>query len=137
MLFQQFNCWLFISRFFQFAFYLSLSLSVISTGLAQPCCECCNLSVSVILNVRFTTNVMYMKNNTGINVSNKQKYNEHDVWSLCWLLLECEALRQRWAEPLFSDSDSPPAFDFKTPALTLKNFETSTPTPVNTPKTSK
>jgi len=42
---------------------------------------------------------------------------------------------QRWAESHFSDSDSAPAPCFKTPAP--KNFKTSTPTPVNTPKTSK
>jgi len=47
--------------FFQFGFYLSLSLSVISTSLAQPCC---NLSVNVVLNVRFTTNKMCVKNKT-------------------------------------------------------------------------
>jgi len=46
---------------------------------------------------------------------------------------------QRWAESHFSDSDSTPASGFKTPALTPtpKNFLTSTPTPVYTPKTSK
>jgi len=63
-----FFCRLFISTFFQFAFYLPISLSVISTSLAQPCCKCCNLSVSVVLNVRFTTNGMCMKNNTHIFV---------------------------------------------------------------------
>jgi len=40
-------------------------------------------------------------------------------------------------EPHFSGSDSAPASGFKTPAPTRKKFETSTPTPVYTPKTSK
>ena len=40
----------------QFAFYLSLSHSVISKSLAQPFCKCCSLSVSIVLNVRFTAN---------------------------------------------------------------------------------
>jgi len=51
---------------------------------------------------------------------------------------------QRCAESHFSDSDSAPAPRFKTPCFktaapvpTLKIFETSTPTLVNTPKTSK
>jgi len=71
---------------FQFAFYLSLSLLVISTGLAQTCCNYCNLSSSVVLNVRFTTNEMCVKNKTynlHICDPNKQKHNEHNVWSLC------------------------------------------------------
>ena len=50
--FSKFDGRLFICKFFQFEFYLSLSLSVISTNLAQPCCMCCNLSVSVVLNVQ-------------------------------------------------------------------------------------
>jgi len=72
------------------------------------------------------------------------------MWTL--LLLQCEALRtcrsgfsdrnsrvpyQRWAESHFSDSDSAPAQCFKTLAPTPKSFETSTPTPVCTLKTSK
>jgi len=52
--------------FFQFASYLSLLLSVISKTLAQPCCKCCNLSVSVVVNVRFTTNAICAKNNTSV-----------------------------------------------------------------------
>jgi len=48
---------------------------------------------------------------------------------------------QRWVKSHFSDSDSAPAPRFKTPATatapTLKIFETSTPTPANTLKTSK
>jgi len=45
---------------------VSLSLSVISTSLAKPCCTCFNLSVGVTLNVRFTTNRMCRKSNTRI-----------------------------------------------------------------------
>ena len=67
--FNKFDCRLFMSKFSQFAFYLSFSLSVISKNLAQLCCKCCNHSVSVVLNVRFATNGMYVKNNTHIYVS--------------------------------------------------------------------
>jgi len=56
--FNKFDCSLFISKFSQFAFYLSLSLSVISKSLAKLCNKCCNHSVSVVLNVRFATNGM-------------------------------------------------------------------------------
>ena len=63
-----FDCRIFISAFSQFGFYLSFSLSVISKSLAQLCCKCCNHSVSVVLNVRFATNGMYVKNNTHICV---------------------------------------------------------------------
>jgi len=61
-----------MSKLFPFAFYLSLSLSVISTSLAQPCCKLCNLSVSVVLNVQFTTKEMCVKNNTHIYIWRKQ-----------------------------------------------------------------
>ena len=55
------------------------------------------------------------------------------------IYLKAVAIDQRWAESHFSDSDSAPAPHFKTPvpAPTLKNFETSTPIPNNTPKTSQ
>jgi len=59
--FSKFDCSLFISNFFQFAFCLSPSHSVISTSVAQTCCKCCNVSVSVVLNVRFTKNRMCFK----------------------------------------------------------------------------
>jgi len=55
-----------ISKFIEIAFYLSLSLSVISKSLAQPWCKCCSLSVSIVLNVRFTTNGMCMMNNAHV-----------------------------------------------------------------------
>jgi len=64
--FNKFDCRLFISKFFQFALYLSLSLSVISKSLAQQCCKCCSLSVSIVLNVKITTNEMYVMNNTHV-----------------------------------------------------------------------
>jgi len=47
--FNKFDSRLFISRLSQFAFCLSLSLSVISKSLAQFCWKCCNHSVSVVL----------------------------------------------------------------------------------------
>ena len=62
--FNKYNCRLFISKFSHLAFYSSLSLSDISKSLAQPCCKCCSLWVSVVVNVRFTTNGMCVKNNT-------------------------------------------------------------------------
>jgi len=55
--FNKFDCRLFISKFIEIAFYLSLSLSVISKSLAQPWCKCYSLSVSIVLSVRFTTNI--------------------------------------------------------------------------------
>jgi len=67
--FNIFDCRLFISKFSHFALYLSLLLSVISKNLAQLCCKCCNHSVSVVLNVRFATNGMYVKNNTHIYIA--------------------------------------------------------------------
>jgi len=77
---------LFPSKFFQFAFYLYLTLSVISTSRAQVCCKCCNFSVSVALNVQFTMNGMCVMNNTHILCGvSKQKDNEHGVWSLLLL----------------------------------------------------
>jgi len=82
-----FDCSLFISKFSQLEFYLSLLLAVISKSLAQPCCKCCNLSVSVVLNVRFTTNGMCVKNNTHIYMwYEQQKQNDHDVESLLLLV---------------------------------------------------
>ena len=79
--FHKFDCRLFISKFSQFAFSLSLSLSVISTSLTQPCCKCCNLSVSVVFNVRFTTNEMCM-NNTHIYVVRTSR-NRMSTTSVC------------------------------------------------------
>jgi len=55
---------------------------------------CCNLSVGVSLNVRFTTNGMCAKNNTHIYVtrtSNNRVIVARDLY--CCLLPQCEALR--------------------------------------------
>jgi len=71
--FNKFDCRLFISKFSQFAFYLSLSHSVISKSLAQPFCKCCSLSVSIVLNVRFTTNGMCVMNNTRVARASRNK----------------------------------------------------------------
>jgi len=72
---------------------LSLSLSVISKSLAQLCCKCCNHSVSVVLNVRFVTNGMYVKNNTHIYESQTSRNRMSTAWDLyCCLLPQCEAL---------------------------------------------
>jgi len=91
--FNKFDCRLFISKFSQFAFYLSFSLSVISKSLAQLSCRCCNHSVSVVLNVRFATNGMYVKNNTHIYVSHRSRNRMSTTWDLyCCLLPQCEAL---------------------------------------------
>ena len=64
--FNKFDCRLFIPKFIEIAFYLSLSLSVISKSLAQLCCKCCSLSVSIVLNVRFFMNGLCMMNNTHV-----------------------------------------------------------------------
>jgi len=45
--FNKFYCGLFIPKVSQFAFYLSLSHSVISKSLSQPFCKCCSLSLSI------------------------------------------------------------------------------------------
>jgi len=80
--FNKFDSRLFISRLSQFAFCLSLSLSVISKSLAQFCWKCCNHSVSVVLNVRFATNGMYVKNNTHIYVSQTSRIRMSTTWDL-------------------------------------------------------
>ena len=89
--FNKFDCRLFISKFSQFAFYLSLWLSCISKSLAQPCCKCCNLSVSVVVNVRFTTNGMCVKNNTHVARTSRNRMST--TWDLyCCLVPQCEGL---------------------------------------------
>ena len=91
--FKKFDCSFFISKFSQFAFYLSLSLSFISKSLAQLCCKCCNHSVSVVLNVWFATNGMYVTNNTHICVPQTSRNRMRTTWDLyCCLLPQCEAL---------------------------------------------
>jgi len=91
--FNKSDCRLFISKFSQFAFYLFLTPLVISKNLAQLCCKYCNLSVSVVLNVRFATNRMYVKNNTHIYVSQTSRNRMSTTWDLhCCLLPQCEAL---------------------------------------------
>jgi len=93
MFFNKFDRRLFKSKFSQFAFYLSLSLSVISKSLAQLCCKCCNYSVSVVVNVRLATNGMYVKNNTHIDVSQISRNRMSTTWDIyCSLLPQCEAL---------------------------------------------
>jgi len=52
--------------------FLSLHFTCLSftlnrfKNLAQPSCKCCILSVSVVVNVRFTMNWMCVKNNTHV-----------------------------------------------------------------------
>ena len=90
----KFDCRLFISKFYQFAFYLPLSLSFITKSLDQPCCKCCNLSVSVVLNVRVIMNGMRVKNNTHIYVAQTSRNRMNTSWDICCCLLpQCEALR--------------------------------------------
>jgi len=81
--FNKFGWRLFISKFSQFVFYLSLSLSVISKRLAQLS----NHSVSVVFNARFATNGMYVKNNTDIYVSQTSKNRMSTTWDLYCCLL--------------------------------------------------
>ena len=90
--FNKFDCRLFVSKFSQFALYLSLSHSVISKSLAQPFCKCCSLSVSIVLNVRFTTNGMCVMNNTRVARTSRNKINTTcDLY--CYLVPQCEGLR--------------------------------------------
>jgi len=71
---------------------LSLSLSVISKSLTQPWCKCCSLSVSFVLNVRFTTNGMCMMNNAHVARTSRNKMIT--TWNLhCCLVQQWEALR--------------------------------------------
>ena len=90
--FNKFDCSLFISKFSPFAFYLSLSHSVISKILSRPFCKCCSLSVSIVLNVRFTTNGMCVMNNTRVARTSRNKIST--TWNLyCCLVPQFEGLR--------------------------------------------
>jgi len=64
--FNKFDCRLFVSKFSQFTFHLFLSHSVISKSLAQPFCKCYSLSLSIVLNARFTTNGMCVTEMSGL-----------------------------------------------------------------------
>ena len=90
--FNKFDRRLFISKFSQFAFYLSLSHSVISKSLAQPFCKCCSLSVSIVLNVRFAMNGMCVMNSIRVARTSRNKIST--TWDLyCCLVPQCEGLR--------------------------------------------
>jgi len=92
--FNKFDCRLFISKFSQFAFHLSLSLSVISKSLAQLCCKYCNHSVGVVLSVRFAAGEMCVGSNTHIYVSRTSSNRMSTMCNLCCCLLpQCGALR--------------------------------------------
>jgi len=91
-MFNEFDCRLFISQFSQFAFYLSLSLSVISKSLAQPRCKYYSLSVTVVVSVWLTTNKMCVKNSTHVARTSRNKMST--TWDLsCCLVPQYEALR--------------------------------------------
>jgi len=71
---------------------LSLSLSVISTSLAQPYCKCFNFPVGVALNVRFITHGMFAKNNTHTHVartSNKWSWQVISIAACCHAVKFC------------------------------------------------
>jgi len=86
------DCRLFISKFSQFAFYLSLSHSVFWKSLVQPFCKCCSLSVSIVWNVRFPTNGKCVMNNTRVVRTSTNKIST--TWDLyCCLVPQCEGLR--------------------------------------------
>ena len=79
-----------------------LSLPVISTSLAQPCCKFCNLWVGVVLNVRFSMNGMCVKNNTHIywpEVCKDWIWDYLDPESVCfqqdqeWGFLSCSQIQ--------------------------------------------
>ena len=50
---------------------------------------CCNLSVGVVLNVRLTTNGMYVRNNTHIYVAQRSINRISTCYLYCWLLPQC------------------------------------------------
>ena len=85
-LFNQFDC-----RFLHLSFFnldLFVFFTLISKRLVQPCCKCCNFSVNVVLNVRFTTNWMCLKSNTHIYVAQTSRNRMSTTWNLyCCLLL--------------------------------------------------
>jgi len=88
--FNKFDCRLFICKFIEIAFCLSLSLSVISKSLAQPWCKRCSLSA--LLNVRFTTNEICMMINK--HVARRSRNKMMTTWDLhCCLVQQWEALR--------------------------------------------
>jgi len=85
--FNKFDCRLFMSKFSQFALYLSLSFSVVSKSLTQPCCKSCSLSVSVVVNVG-----MCVKNSTYVARTSRNNMSMTlDLY--CCLVPKCEALR--------------------------------------------
>ena len=87
--FNKFDCRWFTSKFSHFAFYLSLQLSVASKRLDQICCKYCNLSVSLVVNMWFTTNGMCVKNNTHVARTRRNKMST--TWDLyCCLVPQCE-----------------------------------------------
>ena len=88
----KFDCRLFTSKFSQFALYLSLSLSVISKSLAQPCYKHCNLSVSIVLHLRFSTNKCAWRT-TPLYVVRTSKNRMSTTWDLQYSLPpKCESL---------------------------------------------
>jgi len=90
--FNRFDYRLIIYKFSQFAVYLSLSHSVNSKSLAQLFCKCCSLSVSTVLNVRFTTNGMCVMNNTRLPRTRRNKIST--TWDLYGCLVpQCASLR--------------------------------------------
>ena len=97
-----------------------------------------NVSITTVINtvcIRFP-----FESSFGISVSGCKLTILPDIQPVNWIVIisaKQPTIKQRWAESHFSDSDSAPALHFKTPDPTPKNFETSTPTPVNTPKNSK
>ena len=95
--FNKFDCRLFISKFSQYAFYLSFSLSLISKSLAQPCCKCCNHSVRDCVEcvIRLKRDV-HEEQRPHIGVANyvsQTRRRMSTTWDLnCCLLPQCEAL---------------------------------------------
>jgi len=72
----------------------TFNLHSFSVFLHFQCLYCCNLSFGVVLNVRFTTNGMFTKNNTHIYVAQTGNNTMIAAYHLCCRLLpQCEALR--------------------------------------------
>jgi len=89
--FQMFDCRFFVTKFSQFAFYLSLSLSLMLKSLAQLFCKCCSLSVSIVLNVRLTTKGMCVMDNTLVVRTSRNEMST--TWDhYCCLVPQCEKL---------------------------------------------
>jgi len=114
------DCRLFISKILwkQFAFYLSLSLSVISTSLAQPCCKC-STSRLALRCMRDSTRTGCAWRTRPIYMWRKETIIEWarrmiSIVACCHSLKLCTlTARQRWSRSRSARVDSRRSFHFR------------------------